>query len=170
MLGRLLVVVLALASACGSGPQAPAAAAPRVVCAENFCVAHPGDWEVVEVGEDFAVFRHPAALEEVVASVGQVDMEGLVTATGGTWPRTTDDVVRALWDLLDDGNADLGSLRLLSDGSVRSFGTFGGGRMWHRLVPVGGERGVGVEVRAPNSSWEAHADVFLDGLEVVRSP
>ncbi len=40
--------------------------------------------------------------------------------------------------------------------------------MWHRLAPVGGERGIGVEVRAPNSSWEPHADVFLDGLEVVR--
>ncbi len=97
-------------------------------------------------------------------------MEGLITATGGTWPRTTDDVVRALWELLDDGNAELGSLRLLSDGSVRSFGTFGGGRMWHRLAPVGGERAVGVEVRAPNSSWESHADVFLDGLEPLRAP
>lgn len=168
-MSRSLVVVLLLA-ACGTGPQAPTVGSTQLVCADDFCVSHPADWEVVEVGEGFAVFRHPAAPDSLVASVGQVDMEGLITATGGAWPQTTDNVVRALWELLDAGNADLGSLRFLSDGSVRSFGSFGGGRMWHRLAPVGGERGIGVEVRAPNSSWEPHADVFLDGLEVVRDP
>lgn len=167
MIARLAVVILLVVAACSAGPDAPPVGAPETVCTGNFCVDYPSDWEVVEVGVDFAVFRHPSGEDEVIASVGQVNMELLATEGGRSWPQTTDEVVRAFWQLLASEDAELGALRLLVDGSVSSFGALKGGWLWHRLVPIGASRAVGVEIRGPNRSWEDHADVFIEGLTVV---
>jgi hypothetical protein len=163
-----MVVVAGLVAGCGdAGPEAPAPAPTETLCRPAFCVGYPGDWEVVEETDEFVSLRHPAAPEEVVATVGLVNMEGLVTAAGGEWPQQPDAVVRSFWDLIDDGNAEMSTMTPLPDGSVESFGTFGGGRMWYRLVPVEFSDAIGVEMRAPNSSWSTHAEVLLDGLEPV---
>ena len=171
MIRRVLtvpLVVAALLTGCGdSGPDAPPPAATESLCGATFCVAYPGDWEIVEQTDEFVSLRHPVAPEEVLATVGPVNMEGLVTAAGGEWPQQPDAVVRSFWDLIDDGNAEMSTMTPLSDGSVESFGSFGGGRMWYRLVPVEFSDAIGVEMRAPNSSWSTHAEVLLAGLAPV---
>ena len=163
-LGRLVVVLGAIAAACSTGIEAPPVGETDVVCAERFCIEYPAAWTVTDIGDSFATFAHPAAPDEVVASVGAVNMEGLVQAAGGTWPQTVDNVVRTFWSLADDGKAEVGEVRPLLDGSVSSSGVYQGGRLWFRLVPTSASRGLGIEVRAPNRTWGDHADVFLDGL------
>lgn len=162
-IGAILLVV----GACSAGVDAPVAGSPESLCAGNFCLAYPSDWSVVEVGEDHAVFSHPATADGLGASVGQVNMESIVAASGGVWPQRTDAVVEAFWALLEAEGAKLAGLRFRDDGSVASSGALAGGRLWHRLIPIGDGRAVGVEVRAPNDTWAPHADVFLDGLEVA---
>ena len=103
-----------------------------------------------------------------MASVGFVDMRGVAENAGRFWPATPETVVRAFWELLDDlGSAGLDELEELDDGSIRSNGSLDGGRLWHRLIPLEGPTGVGVEVRAPSKAWSEHADVIVDGLVIV---
>ena len=128
---RLVIglVVFALAtSACGGGPDATAVADTERVCAETFCAEIPSDWNVVDSGDDYVSLVHPLDPEALLATVGPVNMEGLVTANGGTWPQTVAGAVEVFWDAADGGNADLGTLTVLPDGSVESFGVFGDGR------------------------------------------
>ncbi len=154
-----------IAAACGSsGPAAPPVGTAELVCGGNFCVEYPTSWELVEQTPEFVSLRHPLAPDDVVATVGQVNMEGIVNGAGKEWPQTTDSVVRSFWTLIDGGGAELATVTPLQDGSVESFGTFAGGRLWYRLTPLEGRRAVGVEVRGPNSSWETHAELILGSL------
>ncbi len=152
-----------------SGPEAPPVEALITDCTTEtgVCVEHPTGWEV-EVGDTFLTFAHPADPEQVLGSVGRVNMEGLVTGAGGTWPAPTEDVVRSFFELLgQDQDAGIeGEPELLPDGSVQAEGRLEGLHLWYRLVPVDGPRAIGIEIRAPNDSWAAHADAWRAGLDI----
>lgn len=162
-----LVIGCLLLAGCGgseSGPTAPPIGEIVTSCSATACVDHPSDW-IVEQGETYLAFRHPLDSEQVIASVGAVDMAALVEADGGTWPAPPRRAIEAFWDLIGGGeDASLDGIDSRPDGAIRSEGVLEGLRMWHLLVPGFGRVGVGVEVRAPNGSWQAHADVFLDSL------
>jgi len=167
-LALLALVVAVIAGGCGdSGPEAPRLAAAVTRCTDSFCIAYPEGWEVVEATADFVSLRHPDAPEQVLATAGRINMEGIVTAAGKTWPQTTDAVVRSFWEIIDGGGAELATIDPLQDGSVVSFGTFAGGRLWWRLTPVEGRNAIGVEVRAPNSTWADHADAILSSVTLL---
>jgi len=162
VLGALLL------GACGdAGPEAPPVGAIVTACADDFCIGYPDGWEVVEQTGEFVSLRHPDAPNDVVATAGHVNMEGVVSANGKTWPQTTEDVVRSFWAIIDGGGAELATMDPLRDGSIKSFGTFADGRLWYRLTPVEGRDAIGVEMRGPNSTWSTHADVMLDSLVLV---
>ncbi len=156
-----------LAAACGGGPDATPVEPGDLLCTETFCAEAPADWTIIDQGDNYASFSHPLDPEVLLATVGPVNMEGLVTANGGSWPQTVSGVVEVFWDAADGGNADLGTSTVLPDGSVESFGVFRDGRMWARLIPLDSTNAIGVEMRAPNSSWEAHARVLLDSVTVL---
>jgi len=168
---RLLVAALAFAvvtAGCGTGPAAPPVGDVAVACAETVCVAYPQGWEILETGSDFIRFHHPSAPETALATVGTTNMRGVVEEAGGTWPAPPDEAARALWTLLEEtGAGEYGGMSRLG-GAIRTFGTYGSGRMWFLLVPLDSERAIGVEVRGPNRSWETHADVFFS--QVVPVP
>lgn len=154
-----------LAAACGgAGPDATPVGDVDLVCSDSFCAEIPSEWELIDSGADYLSFVHPLDREALLATVGPVNMEGVVTANGGTWPQTVSGVVEIFWGAADGGDADLGTLTVLPDGSVESFGVFGAGRMWARMIPLNVTQAVGVEMRAPNSSWERHAEVLLDSV------
>ena len=162
------LVLAVLGVACGSsGPAAPEVQALQSVCGTNFCIEFPASWEVVESTDEFASLRHPLAPDDVVATVGQVNMEGIAAADGKPWPQTPDSVVRSFWAIIDGGGAELATLNPLRDGSIETFGTFAGGRLWYRLAPLEGREALGIEVRGPNSSWASHASVIVGSLQVI---
>jgi len=165
----LLAGLVLLATACSTGPDAPPVAGSEQACTDAFCIASPSDWVVDEVGESFVVFHHPLDPETIRATASGVNMEGLVAANGGTWPQTVSGVIDVFWSSLDGGKASLGEKRVLEDGSVESVGAFQDGRLWYRLIGLDSVNGLGVEVRGPNSTWESHAEVFLDSFEPLGS-
>lgn len=172
MAGRVvlsLVGVVVLATACSTGPDAPPVAGSELVCTDTFCISSPPDWVVEETGDTYVVFHHPSDPDKIRATASGVNMEGLVTANGGQWPQDVSGVVDVFWASLDGGNATLAEKRALEDGSVESVGAFEDGRLWFRLIGLDSVNGLGVEVRGPNSSWEAHAEVFLDSFEPLGS-
>ena len=154
-------------SACGTGAEAPTVDASDLVCTATFCAEYPSGWELVDEGDSFVSLAHPLDPDTLLATVGPVNMEGLVVANGGTWPQTVSGVVDAFWRAADGGEADLATSTILPDGSVESFGVFRGGRMWARLIPLTTTEAIGVEMRAPNRSWERHAEVLLDSVVAV---
>lgn len=164
----VLVGLIVLASTRGDdGPGAPAIAGSATDCFDDVCAEHPTGWEV-EVGDTFLSFRHPLDPEQVLGSVGKVNMEALVTETGGTWPAPPQDAARGFFELLgqdQDAGLDEGPF-VLPDGSVEAAGHLEGLRLWYRLIPVDGARGIGIEIRAPNDSWQPHADAWRTGLRV----
>lgn len=127
----------------------------------------PEGWEIIEQTGEFVSVRHSSAPDDTVGTVGQVNMEGLVNAAGLDWPQSTIDVVESFWSIIDGGGAEMATMSPLRDGSVESFGSFEGGRLWYRLLPTEGRAAVGVEVRAPNSTWSEHAEAILDSLTVL---
>jgi hypothetical protein len=138
------------------------------VCTAAFCLDVPAGWDG-EVAETFISFNHDILPDGTFLTANVVDLEAIVTAAGGTWPVPPDETVAAFWALLED--ADEGELRRterMVGGAVRSWGTHSTGEMWYLLVPVEGSVGIGVEMRAPNDSWEAHADVVFSS--VVPTP
>ena len=156
-----LIGLLVFVVACGAetGWAAPEIGDLRTACNDVACVDYPEGWQV-EIGETFISLRYPSSA--AMATVGNVDMQGVTVANGGIWPAATESVVRDFWDLLGGGeDAELKGLETLDDGSIRSEGKLGIQNLWHRLIPVSGPTAVGVEVRGPDSSWEAHADVIL---------
>lgn len=164
---RLVTVLILVVAACSPGPEAPAVVASEVVCAQEFCIAHPDGWEV-EVGETYISFRHPAAPESAFATIGFTNPEAVVTAAGETWPANDETVARSFWALLEETEvASLDRLERLPGGNIRSHGSHEDGRMWALLVPTDDGRAVGIEVRGPNKGWEAHADVFFSTVELV---
>jgi len=38
--------------------------------------------------------------------------------------------------------------------------------MWHLLYPLEGSSAIGIEMRAPNDSWETHADAVFESVSV----
>lgn len=165
-LPTLLLALALLAAACGGGPDAPVVAASEQVCIDDFCVDYPVGWSVAETGERFVSFTHPDSVD-VLATVGRVNLEGIAVNAGATWPVAPRDVVDLLWSILDGGDAELANVTLEQGGVFDSWGFISTGRLWHRLVPVTPSKGIGVEIRAPNSSWEQHADVFRSSLIVL---
>jgi len=166
---RLVIGILLFAAACSAGPAAPAVEATERACVEQFCIVYPQGWEVVEEGDGFIVFSHDAAPGQANASIGPANMQALVENAGGSWPTSTEGVVKAFWQLLDEAEvADFERLERLTGGAFRSEGSYEDGRMWYLLIPGSGNRGVAVEVRGPNASWESHADVFFSNVEVFE--
>jgi hypothetical protein len=168
LFAALLSTVFVVVGACGGGgPTAPPVGDVERICGDNFCVDVPVSWEIVEATDEFVSLRHPLAPEEIVATVGQVNMEGIVTADGKEWPQNTDAVVRSFWNLIDGGGAELATVDPLRDGSVETFGTFASGRLWYRLTPLEGSSAIGIEVRGPDSSWASHAEIIMCSLVVL---
>jgi hypothetical protein len=162
----LCLIATVAVAACDSGPQASPITESDLVCSDDFCVNYPVGWEF-EVGDGFIAFTHPDAPGGAFATLGFLNMEAVVDNAGGTWPTTTDQVVRSFWQLLEDGGvATFGALERLTGGSFRSVGAYEDGRMWHLLIPHDATTAISFEVRGPNTSWEAHADAFFAGLEV----
>ena len=162
-----LIFALALVAACsdaGSGPAGPPVGGTETICNDLACVEYPSEWQP-EVGETFISFTHPSDPSVAVASLGAVDMRGVTLANDGTWPTSAESVVRHFWDLIGSGeDADLESVEVLGDGTVRSQGTLDNRYLWFRLIPTSGPSALGIEVRAANEGWQAHADVFLLGV------
>jgi len=165
--GGLLVVLVLLAVSCSNGPTAPMVGAATQACNPDFCIDYPEGWTVIETGDQFISFKHDEA-EGILATVGRVNMEGIVVNAGGAWPLPARDVVELLWDLLDGGGAELARVDLVEGGSLDSWGLIEGGRLWHRLIPTSASQGYGIEVRAPNAGWEPHADVFRGNLIILN--
>ena len=163
----VLVLAAAACSATDPGPEAPAPDPAETVCSQEACALVPGDW-TVEIADDFISFSHPVDASRILGTVGGVDMQGVIAAAGGTWPAEPEAVVEAFFELLDETqSAGLDDVDTRSDGSVVGSGNLEDLRIWYRLIPVDGTSAIGVEVRAPNSSWQAHADVILDGVSVL---
>ncbi len=160
----MLLLVLA---ACSSGPEAPLVDGVDMVCIEPLCITYPAGWDVVEEGAGFIAFAHPDALEQALATVGPVNMQAVVESSGRSWPAPTEEVVRSFWRLLEEADiATFGRMERLTGGAFRSEGTYEDGRLWHLLIPGTRNRGVGVEVRGPNASWQSHADVFFSNVQI----
>jgi len=163
---RVIVIGLLFVSACSSGPGAPAVGGIETVCNELFCVDVPGGWEA-EIGGTYLSFNHDLDPDHTFLTVGVIDMEAIVENAGGTWPVSPEATTRAFWSLLED--ADVGrferSVRRVG-GAIKSWGTHTDGEMWHLLYPIEGSGAVGIEMRAPNDSWEPHADTVFDSLSV----
>ncbi|MGI9643638.1 MAG: hypothetical protein ACR2N9_12790 [Acidimicrobiia bacterium] len=153
-----LVVLVWLLASCSSGPAAPPAEPARETCTSAVCMDVPDGWGG-EVGDTYLAFHHAVAPESTFLTANTVDMEAIVVAAGGSWPATTEDVMTSFWALLEE--VDEGRLirtERMVGGAIRSWGSHSTGDMWYLIVPVEGSRGIGVEIRAPNDSWEAHVD------------
>ena len=161
---RALIGIVLVVSACSQGVPAPDVEQVETVCSDVFCIDVPGGW-VAEVGATYVAFNHEAAPENTFLTAGIIDQEAIVTGAGGTWPASTEDVVVAFWSLLE--SSDVGSFersQRMVGGPVRSWGDHETGRMWHVVHPTGGSTAIGVELRAPNDSWESHADVVFQSI------
>lgn len=158
-----LVIGLALfAAACSQGVPAPPAESSATVCTDVFCIDVPAGWEVTESGASYVSMSHASDPDNTFLTAGVIDMEAILTASGGTWPVPTQDVVIAFWSLIED--AGVGSYtrsQRMVGGAVRSWGDHETGAMWHLVYPLSGSAAIGVELRAPNDSWEPHADVVF---------
>lgn len=165
---RLAAIAVALAlgvAACASGVSAPAVGSPETMCTASFCVDVPAGWSG-EIGESYVSMHHELDPEHTFLTVGEINMEAIVTSAGGAWPVGTDEVVRSFWVLLED--AGVGSFERserMVGGAVQSWGDHQTGRMWHLVFPVEGSRAIGVELRAPNESWETHADAVFASVQ-----
>lgn len=161
MIGAALVL-----AACSSGTPAPSIGDLETVCSEVFCVDVPQGWEA-EIGATYLSFHHTADPDHTFLTVGTTDMEAIVESAGGSWPVSTDETTRSFWALLEDADvAQFKRSARLVGGAIKSWGTHGDGDMWYLLSPIEGSRAVGIEMRAPNSSWESHADAVFGSLVV----
>jgi len=161
---KLLIGITVFLTACSQGIVAPDVGTTETVCSDVFCVDVPQGWDA-EVGDTYLAFSHAADPDNTFLTVGILDQEAIVTGAGGTWPVSTDDVVAAFWSLLE--SSDVGSFersQRMVGGAVRSWGDHETGRMWHVVYPTGGSTAIGVELRAPNNSWESHADVVFESV------
>jgi len=169
---RLLVASLAVVAVIGacSGDDALPAPQPgpvQTVCLPEVCVDYPADWDI-ELGADFISFTHPLG---AAASVGRVDMQGVVASAGQTWPADAEETMQAFWALLDElGEADLRAIATTGDGIVDSEGTLDNMRLWHRLVMTTAPMAWGAELRGEDASWSAHAAIITGSLRLVGDP
>jgi hypothetical protein len=156
-------------TACSQGVVATDVGQTETVCSDAFCIDVPEGWDA-EVGDTYLSFSHEADPENTFLTVGIIDQEAIVTGAGGSWPVPTEGVVRAFWSLLEA--ADVGSFersQRMVGGAVRSWGEHETGRMWHVVYPTGGSAAIGVELRAPNDTWESHADVVFASIRLTDS-
>ncbi|GMQ98363.1 MAG: hypothetical protein BMS9Abin17_0872 [Acidimicrobiia bacterium] len=163
---RILAVALLFVTACSQGVAAPIVTETETVCSDVFCIDVPVGWQA-EVGDTYVSLSHISDPENTFLTAGLVDMEAIVTASGGSWPVPTQEVVMAFWSLIED--AGVGSFtrsQRMVGGAVRSWGEHETGTMWHLLYPLEGSSAIAIEMRAPNGSWEAHADVVFRGVSV----
>jgi hypothetical protein len=164
---KFVVGFALLVTACSQGVAAPDVGNTATVCSDIFCVDVPDGW-AAEVGDTYLAFNHAADPENTFLTVGIIDQGAIVTGAGGSWPASTDDVVQAFWSLLE--SSDVGSFersQRMVGGAVRSWGDHETGRMWHVVYPTGGSTAIGVELRAPNDSWESHADVVFTSITPI---
>jgi hypothetical protein len=165
---RKLAIGFALVlTACSQGVAAPDIGNVTTVCSDVFCVDVPDSW-VAEVGDTYLAFSNTADPDNTFLTVGIIDQEAIVTGAGGTWPVSTEDVVLAFWSLLE--SSDVGSYersQRMVGGAIRSWGDHETGRMWHVVYPTGGSTAIGVELRAPNDSWESHADAVFTSITPI---
>lgn len=164
MVVSVLVVVV---SACSSGPDAPPIAGSETVCTETFCIDVPDGW-TYEVGTEYVSAHHDLAASKTFLTAGVINLEAIVVNAGGSWPVSTPEVTRAFWKLLEDaGVGTFSRSQRVVGGAERSWGKHQDGVMWHLIVPTGGSSGIGVEMRAPNDSWETQADFVFDSVKVL---
>jgi hypothetical protein len=162
---RLLALGLVVVAGCSSGVAAPTPVESFTDCTADFCLAIPDGWIVVN-GGDYISAVHEDDPEHTFLTAAVIDLQAIVEASGGSWPARSADVSRAFWTLLEQ--ADVGEFERsgrIVGGAERSWGTHEDGKMWHLIVPTGATSGIGVEIRAPNDSWEAHADVVFASVE-----
>lgn len=160
----LFIVFFIFVTACSQGVTAPEVGQPETVCSDVFCVDVPEGWGA-EVGDTYLSFSHDADPDNTFLTAGILDQEAIVVNAGGSWPVSTEDVALAFWSLLE--TSDVGSFersQRMVGGAVRSWGEHETGRMWHVVYPTGGTSAIGVELRAPNNSWEPHADVVFASI------
>jgi hypothetical protein len=163
-----LSLVAVLLASCSSGPAAPATEPTSEVCTDAFCLDVPAGWGD-EIGDTYIAFHHELLPDGTFLTANTVDMEAIVTAAGGTWPVPTEEVVDAFWTLLSDvGEGKMHRKERLVGGAWRSSGTHSTGDMWYLLVPLGGSRAIGVELRGPNDTWETHADVVFPSVKPIE--
>lgn len=161
-----LIVGFVLVAACSSGTTAPAVTDVETVCNPEFCVDVPVGWEA-EIGGSYISFHHVVDPEHTFLTVGSADMEAIVEAAGGSWPVATEAVARSFWTLLEDVDvATFDRSARQVGGAVRTWGRHSDGNMWHLLYPIDASHAIGIEMRAPNDSWESHADVVFASLVV----
>lgn len=161
---RLLIGFTLFLTACSQGVSAPDIGQTETVCSDVFCIDVPEGW-IAEVGDTYLAFNHVSDPDNTFLTAGIIDQEAIVSAAGGTWPVSTEDVVRSFWSLLE--SSDVGSFersQRMVGGAVRSWGDHETGRMWHVVYPLGGSAAIGVELRAPNDSWESQADVVFASI------
>ena len=164
---HLLIVSMLMVVGCSSGVEAPDPQPLSEVCTNAWCMDVPAGWGS-EVGDTYVSFHHESDPDHTFLTGNVVDMEAIVTAAGGTWPATTEDVVASFWALLDDaGEGSVVRTQRLVGGAIRSWGTHSTGDMWYVLVPVGGSVGIGVELRGPNATWEEHADIVFPSVTPI---
>ena len=162
---KVVLGFLIFAAACSQSVPAPPIGSLTTVCTDAFCIDVPNGWEVTDVGTTFVSMSHVSDPNNTFLTAGLIDMEAMVTAAGGSWPVPTQEVVLAFWSLIED--AGVGSYtrsQRMVGGAVRSWGDHETGSMWHLVYPLEGSAGIGVEMRAPNGSWEPHADVVFAGV------
>lgn len=165
---RVVVGVLLVATACSTGPTAPDVGSLETVCNDLFCVDVPQGWEP-EIGETHMVFNHSLNPNHTFLTVGVINMRAIVETAGGAWPLPPEEVTRLFWSLLEDSEvARFERSARMVGGAIKSWGVHDDGQMWHLIFPVEGSRAIGIEMRAPNDSWEAHADVVFSSLSVVE--
>ncbi len=163
---RFLAVALLFVTACSQGVAAPIIVETETVCSDVFCVDVPVGWQA-EVGDTYLSFSHISDPENTFLTAGLIDMEAIVTASGGSWPVPTEEVVTAFWSLIE--SADVGSFtrsQRMVGGAVRSWGEHETGTMWYLLYPLEGSSAIGIEMRAPNGSWDSHADVVFESVSL----
>jgi hypothetical protein len=166
-----LLIVTLIATSCSPGPTAPAVDtdAGGTSCIDAFCISYPAGWVVAEEGPTHISLANPAS-PAALATIAPINQQALVENAGGSWPAPTTEVVAAFWRLLADADvADFDRLERLTGGAFRSEGSYEDGRLWHLIIPGDGNAGIGVEVRGPNASWEAHADAIFGSVEVLGS-
>lgn len=163
----LAIVVATLAAACSSGPDAPPAAAGEEVCTETFCILVPDGW-TYEVADTYISAAHDVAPDTTFLTAGVINMQAIVESAGGTWPVPTADVSRSFWTLLENAGAGefTRSARMVG-GAERSWGSHTDGDMWHMVHPTGPTSAIGIEIRAPNGTWESHADTVFESLRLT---
>ncbi|MEN8239019.1 MAG: hypothetical protein ABFR53_07455 [Actinomycetota bacterium] len=165
---KVLIGFALFVTACSQGVAAPDIAGTETVCSDVFCIDVPGGW-VAEVGDTYVAFNHEADPDNTFLTAGILDEEAIVTGAGGTWPVPTEDVVVAFWSLLESsGVGSFERSQRMVGGAVRSWGDHETGRMWHVVYPTGGSTAIGVELRAPNDSWESHADVVFASITPIE--